>query len=76
MKIVVHLSRCQSTAWTATDCNADARAKKNDDYSGPLKSLPVDLTNGLSDNVTSWAAQRRLGQKPNSVVFFLEAFPY
>ena len=27
MKIAVHLRRCQSTAWTATDCNADACAK-------------------------------------------------
>ena len=27
VKIEVHWRRCQSTAWTGTDCNADAHAK-------------------------------------------------
>ena len=27
VKIEVHYRRCQSTAWTVTDCNADAHAK-------------------------------------------------
>ena len=45
MKIAVHLRRCQSTAWTATDCNADARAKNNDEYqpsgAGGTRSPPA-----------------------------------
>ena len=30
MEIAVHLRHCQSTAWKATDCNADAHAKKEE----------------------------------------------
>ena len=47
MKIAVHLRRCQSTAWTATDCNADARAKIFV-LASPVLQVPEETTAHLS----------------------------
>ena len=42
VKIAVHLRRCQSTAWTATDCNAAARAKMQNVGTVPTYNLTED----------------------------------